>query len=82
MAVIAGFIDRDGNGNPFMGLYVEDGTLSVKLYIAHKENAIKAAAELSKQLEQMALDIQKEKKEVRIIPVSGVIENGAIRGKP
>lgn len=82
MANIAGFIDRDGNGNPFMGLYIEDGILSVKFYLAHKENAIKAAAQLSKQLEQMALDIQKEKKEARIVPVEGVLKNGAIRGKP
>ena len=76
---LAGFIEHDSQGNPFMGLYVEEGGVSVKLYLAHKENAIKAAAELSKQLQQMALDIQKEKKEVRIVPVEGVLKNGAIR---
>jgi hypothetical protein len=57
MIGVAGFIDYDGNGRPFIGLLWEDGGIQVKVYLAHKETASVATAELIRQLKQMTHDL-------------------------
>lgn len=78
----AGFIDYDQVGKPFMGLIFEDGGIQLKIYLAHKDNAINVAAEFTEQVKKMARDLQREKD--KIMPVQGNMEgiDGLIRKPP
>jgi len=77
MAGIAGFIDYGPDGRPFMGLEIESGNMQVKVYIAHKDNAIAAAAELSRQIKAMAHDLVQTPD--KLIEVNGVVNDAAFR---
>lgn len=80
MPMLAGFTDYDASGKPFMGLYVEDGAISLKIYLSHKDNALKAAAEIGRQLNEMAIELGKMHNKIQ--PVEGVIGNGTVRRQP
>ena len=80
MAGLAGFIDYDANGKPFIGLMMEDGTLSIKMYLGHKDNAPKICGDLTIMLGNLVNDLRKAQD--RIVAVNGVIDNAAIRKPP
>lgn len=77
---VAGFIDYDGEGRPFMGLLIDSGQTQTKVYLAHKDKAFEVSGELRKQLQRMASDLVATPD--KIVPVTGNVEainNGAIR---
>lgn len=76
---VAGFIDYDEAGKPFMGLLVEDGNVMVKLFLARKGQAFEVAGELGRQLNAMAKDLQTTKDQLKIQAVNGVLNNGTLR---
>ena len=76
---IAGFIDYDEAGRPFMGLLMEEGGVQVKIYVAHKDNAMRAAAEIGRQLNVMAADLGKMKNKTQLIAANGAMPDGALR---
>lgn len=55
---LAGFIEYDSMGRPFMGFLIEDGNVQVKLYLAHKEGATQTARTIGEQLAKMAKELQ------------------------
>jgi hypothetical protein len=74
---IAGFIDYDPEGKPYMGLVVEDGPMQVKIFIARREGAFEVVGELTRQLKLMAADLQKTHNKIQ--PVNGSLPDGAFR---
>jgi len=77
VAGIAGFIDYGPDGRPFMGMEIESGNMQVKVYIAHKDNAIAAAAELSRQIKAMAHDLVQTPD--KLIAANGAMPDAAFR---
>ncbi len=74
---IAGFIDYDSSGRPFMGLVVEDGALQVHVYLAHKDRAQVVAQTLARALTKLANDLRTV--ENKIILVEGTANDGTFR---
>lgn len=84
---LAGFIEYDSMGRPFMGLLIEDGSVQVKMYIAHKDRAVQTARTIGEQLNKMARELQGM--DEKIVPVSAELSdllkgdsNASVRQRP
>jgi hypothetical protein len=76
-SAIAGFIDYDGDGKPFMGLLIQDQRVEVKIYLSHKDKAFEVVGELTRQLNLMAGDLIKMKNQ--LVAANGSELNGSVR---
>lgn len=59
MQAIAGFIDYDANGKPFMGLILEEQGMRVQVFLARKEDAQNRAQVISNELHKLAKELIK-----------------------
>lgn len=74
---VAGFIDYDPSGRPFMGLVVEDGALQVHVYLAHKDRAQVVAQTLAREINLLAADLRVTENKTTL--VEGTANDAAFR---
>lgn len=57
MQAVAGFIDFDANGKPFMGLILQDEGIRVQVFLARKEDAQNRVQKISNELHKLAKEL-------------------------